>query len=607
MEGNTSIASWKTRAVLATGQLPPIAFFYYLREQALQDPWQSVGLLALYEILLVLLGFWRKVWKIVWPELEKDSVKATADWLLNAIRIGLSGFRRRYNQRIYYDHRFFNVRGLRTQGNFTLELERVFVELRIAPAAGSISGRSNLLADTELQGSKPIWDFLRVVRRKELETAPAFAVIGAPGCGKTTLLQHLALSFAQNRQRKLKLPAYVPVLLFLREHIKIIAGKEPPHLAELVQAHFADAKRYPDLNPPSGWFAAQLRRGRCLVMLDGLDEVARQNQREKVSAWVNEQIRLYPRCPFILTSRDRGYYSAPLDKVHVLSVQPFSYEQVKRFVHAWYLENEILSTGKDDPGIRQQAEHGAQDLLERLRGLPALNDLTVNPLLLTMIAMVHRYRGQLPGRRIELYVEICDVLLGHWRRAKGIQDSLTAAQKRVALQPLAAAMMQRRLRQIDATAAMAIMAKPLQSVNVKGEDAANFLPDVQASSGLLQESELGEWCFAHLTFQEYLAAAHFSEYGERLNFAEWVDASWWHETLRLYAAQGNATILVQACLAKDTVSALSLAADCLDEAKQLDADMRQALEQKLIADLESEDPARRKLAAEVRLHRRLSS
>ncbi|MER2530342.1 MAG: hypothetical protein ABTR54_01885 [Candidatus Competibacter sp.] len=88
---------WKTRSLLATTQLPPIAFFYYLREQALQDPWQAAGWLALYEIGLVLVGFWRKVWKKVWPELEKDAVNATADWLLNAIRIALSDFRRRYN------------------------------------------------------------------------------------------------------------------------------------------------------------------------------------------------------------------------------------------------------------------------------------------------------------------------------------------------------------------------------------------------------------------------------------------------------------------------------------------------------------------------------
>ena len=598
--------SWRKKALLTAGQLPLFTFFYHFREQLLQDPWLAMGLLVAYEIGLVLLAFWRKVWQKVWPELETEAVNVTADWILNFVRIRLSGFRRRYNQQIYYDQRFLNVRGLRTQGSFTLELDRVFVELRIAPTASSGPGRINLLTDEEFQGSKPIWDLLRVVRRKQPDAAPAFAVIGAPGCGKTTLLQHMALAFAQNRQRKLKLPAYVPVLLFLREHIKTITDEQPPNLTELVQAHFANAKSYPDLKPPSGWFAVQLRHGRCLVMLDGLDEVAKLNQREQVSAWVNEQIRLYPRCPFILSSRPQGYYSAPLERVHVLAVQPFSYRQVKRFVHAWYLENEIISTGKDDPGVRRHAEQGAEELLERLRSRPALQDLTVNPLLLTMIAMVHRYRGQLPGRRVELYAEICEVLLGHWRRAKGVQDSLTAVQKQVALRPLAAVMMKERIRQIGINEAMAIMEEPLQSVNVKGEDAVNFLPDTQVSSGLLQESELGEWGFAHLTFQEYLAATYFVEQREELNFAELVDDSWWHEALRLYASQSNATDLVQSCLAKDTVSALSLAADCLHEAKQLDYATRQAVEQKLIADLEAEDPARRKLAAEVKLYRRLS-
>ncbi len=556
MDENTNIVSWKTKALLAAGQLPPIAFLYHLREQAVED-------LGRRFIRIAALGFGRKVCEKVWPELEKQAINATADG---------------------YSNRPHGVpAAVQELQQSTCGCASNSLGWR---CGRGVPGRINLLADQELQGSKPIWDFLRV-GGKSPSPRP---------CRDRCAVAAKHLDWLVEGSRG-----------FLREHIKTIVGKEPPHLAELVQAHFANAKSYPHLDPPQSWFTSQLRRGRCLVMLDGLDEVARQNQREKVSAWVNEQIRLYPRCPFILTSRPQGYYSAPLDKVHVLSVQPFNYQQVKRFVHAWYLENETLSTGKDDPGVRQQAEQGAHDLLERLRGLPALNDLTVNPLLLTMIAMVHRYRGQLPGRRIELYAEICDVLLGHWRKAKGIQDSLTAAQKRVALQPLAGAMMKRRLRQIGATAAMAVMAELLQSVNVKGEDAASFLPDLQASSGLLQESELGEWRFAHLTFQEYLAAAYFLEHCEELNFSELVDDSWWHETLRLYAAQGNATALVRACLAKDTVSALSLAADCLDEAKQLDNAVRQALEQKLIADLESDDPARRKLAAEVKLHRRLSS
>jgi len=50
---------------------------------------------------------------------------------------------------------------------------------------------------------------------------------------------------------------------------------------------------------------------------------------------------------------------------------------------------------------------------------------------------------------------------------------------------------------------------------------------------------------------------------------------------------------------------LTLAADCLDEALQLDAAVRQQVETVLIANLESDDPELFKLAAEVKLQRRL--
>ena len=38
--------------------------------------------------------------------------------------------------------------------------------------------------------------------------------------------------------------------------------------------------------------------------------------------------------------------------------------------------------------------------------------MAVNPLLLTMIATVHRRGNVLPGKRVELYKEICQVLNG---------------------------------------------------------------------------------------------------------------------------------------------------------------------------------------------------
>jgi predicted NACHT family NTPase len=64
--------------------------------------------------------------------------------------------------------------------------------------------------------------------------------------------------------------------------------------------------------------------------------------------------------------------------------------------------------------LELRAETAADDLLRRLDGAPGLYALTVNPLLLTMIAIVHRYCGALPGSRADLYGQICQAML--WQR-----------------------------------------------------------------------------------------------------------------------------------------------------------------------------------------------
>jgi hypothetical protein len=225
-----------------------------------------------------------------------------------------------------------------------------------------------------------------------------------------------------------------------------------------------------------------------------------------------------------------------------------------------------------------------------------------------MIAMVHRYRGQLPGRRVELYAEICDVLLGHWAASKGIKNTLTAAQKRVVLQPLAFQMMRYKIRHISTKNAMKLIALPLERVGLTGIDANNFLKYLQASSGLFLEQEAKQWGFAHLTFQEYLAASHILDNNIKINWEKSVNNCWWYETFHLYTAQStDATPLIQACLDNGSVSALRLAADCLDEARALDKSMQLAVQDRIAADLDSNDPERRQLAAEMHLTQRLKS
>src|SRR5262249_31055257 len=147
--------------------------------------------------------------------------------------------------------------------------------------------------------------------------------------------------------------------------------------------------------------------------------------------------------------RPFGYRSNPLAGVTLLEVRPFNWEQVGRFVKNWYLANEIMAARKEDEGVRIAAREGAGDLLHRLRNTPALTDLAVNPLLLTMITTVHRYRSSLPGRRVELYAEVCDVFLGNRQQARGMVLELTPAQKMKVLQPLAYWMMGANKREVS--------------------------------------------------------------------------------------------------------------------------------------------------------------
>ncbi len=69
-----------------------------------------------------------------------------------------------------------------------------------------------------------------------------------------------------------------------------------------------------------------------------------------------------------------------------------------------------------EPNDPQARSRGVADLLEALNVEPRVRALAANPLLATLIALVHRTEAKLPGDRAKLYELIVLTLLETWPR-----------------------------------------------------------------------------------------------------------------------------------------------------------------------------------------------
>lgn len=524
----------------------------------------------------------------------RDRIIETMD---QYILIWVSRFGKEYSVYVLDTLRRIEQQGPTTTSFYRPELDEIFVDIGLAhKAPHQVSG--SLLADSNVD------DYVTSASRNSIDDfidkpdAAVLAILGAPGSGKTTLLRRTAREIARkgrNRKRR------IPILLTLRDHADLIEQNPEVDVSRLLRRVLTSHK----LDPPTNWFERRLRAGTCVVLLDGLDEIGRAGNRKLVSRWIELQTKRHHRNDFIVTSRPYGYLTAPIDEATVLTVRNFSDTQVATFIRRWYWA--VEHHGEKPEGsyeARVRAESGAKDLLDRLTSAPALYDLTANPLLLTMLVNVHRHRGALPGSRVDLYNEICEVMLWRRQEAKKIDVQLDGSKKKLLLSKIAFTMMEREARDLSTTDMLFLVREGLRRVS-REMTPESFLDDV-GSNGLVVERENGILSFAHLTFQEYLAAYYVKEKKTARILAEKVDTPWWRETTLLYAAKSDADEIVQACLDAKTVTALSLAIDCVDQGSELEPELRDQIEDMLKSVFESHvDPDRRRLMAGVLVNRHL--
>jgi predicted NACHT family NTPase len=154
----------------------------------------------------------------------------------------------------------------------------------------------------------------------------------------------------------------------------------------------------------------------ALILLDGLDEVIDETTRSKLVEKIEYALEDKAHNSIVITSRPWGYqrdYFRTETFPHFELAQ-FNDNQIIEFVQKWY-----ESRTEDVLESREMISN----LHESLASNNRVSQLVKNPLLLTIVALIHRYQDDLPKRRYELYDKAVSTLLRSWdRKAKGLRE-----------------------------------------------------------------------------------------------------------------------------------------------------------------------------------------
>jgi len=469
-------------------------------------------------------------------------------------------FRERYIPALAEAHRYLKLVGIHGgEGIPPPLLKEVYVSLRMG-GAGKEQKETRTLSITQA-----------------LTEHTHLLILGEPGAGKSTLLDWLTLVFANEISQPAlrRIGNLLPVFLPLRN---CVTGDRPLH--ELM----ADPALLPvDIRPPDGFFPTELDRGRCLVLLDGLDEVVDERQRAGAAAKINELVRTYPDNRYVITCRTacwkEGLLTGDFARLHV---RDFNDADITRFIGGWYravrtrqvaLRGDLSPEGRQQAMARaeRQATKEAARLQAALERNQSLYRLARTPLILSLIALVHYRRTRLPQGRARLYQQCLEILLETWDnedKALEIAGPSLHARETI-LRQIAYYYHSRGLAEAGREELESLISPMLPELDCP-TDATETLRQIEERSGILVSRAIDRYVFAHRTLQEYLVARALADAPEKTGelFSHLNDEPW-REIILLYSGLvGDATSLIKEILAQpddDAHNALILAGQCLAE------------------------------------------
>ncbi len=402
-------------------------------------------------------------------------------------------------------------------------LKKLFVRVNILE---KISGSMGILASD----LNDFFDFDQRAFGKTQETVGGeliinklhkFIVLGKPGAGKTTYLKYLTLMMldynSKIKYRKL------PVFVTLREWADTSMA-----LIDFITQQFDTC----GFEKALAFVEKMLRKGQCLVLFDGLDEVSEQMKQDDIIRQIRIFSDKYYDNKFIISCRVAAYNHEFAGFTEV-EMADFNEAQMENFIRNWF---------SSEPKV-------ATECWDRLKGNSSLRELASVPLLLTLLCLEYSESNDFPSNRADLYHRAIETLLTKWDSTRRIRrpeiyKKLTTRQKESMFARIAVGTFMENQYFINERKLIQMIERFVEHLpGFKEEelepDSKNILKAIESQHGIFVERAKGVYSFAHLTFQEYFTANYIVENSNKGTIENLVDDylydSKWQEVFLLTA------------------------------------------------------------------------
>lgn len=260
-------------------------------------------------------------------------------------------------------------------------------------------------------------------------------LLGLPGAGKSTFVRYLALGMAkaglqsqtdlQESLQDWQGSVLLPIMISLGRLAETLPVDLKKGRAQLIEEYLvAGLKNDPRTTSFAPYILDSLAKSGGLVFFDGLDEVANLKLRPVVVQAVEDFVGRYgarKENRFLVTCRTWSYQDPNWQltgwPTHELAL--FDESKIEHFVQAWH--DELIHI---EPGRKVEYNRKRERLLNSLQAddRRKLYEVAPNPLILTMMAIVHSYYGELPDTRAQVYEKCVDLLLVRWDPLRPITD-----------------------------------------------------------------------------------------------------------------------------------------------------------------------------------------